>query len=63
MKGKFGRIWRFVCYYYPDSYKNVTEIMIAEHRAVKYHGYPTDIAEVNIPPNREYLIPEGIVTV
>ena len=37
--------------------------MIAEHHAVKYHGQAqSDIAEAH-PNNREYLIPEGIVTV
>lgn len=65
MKGKFGRILGDFSVYdtTTDSYKNVTEIMIAEHHAVKYHGQAkADIAEAHLA-NREYLISEGIVTV
>lgn len=65
MKGKFGRILGDFSVYdtTTDSYKNVTEIMIAEHHAVKYHGQAkSDIAEAHLA-NREYLISEGIVTV
>ena len=65
MKGKFGRILGDFSVYdtKTDSYKNVTEIMIAEHHAVKYQGQAkSDIAEAHLA-NREYLISEGIVTV
>ena len=65
MKGKFGRILGDFSVYdsNTDSYKNVTEIMIAEHHAVKYQGQAkSDIAEAHLA-NREYLISEGIVTV
>ena len=65
MKGKFGRILGDFSVYdsTTDSYKNVTEIMIAEHHAVKYQGQAkSDIAEAHLA-NREYLISEGIVTV
>ena len=65
MKGKFGRILGDFSVYdaVTDSYKNVTEIMIAEHHAVKYQGQAkSDIAEAHLA-NREYLISEGIVTV
>ena len=65
MKGKFGRILGdFIVYdSNTDSYKNVTEIMIAEHHAVKYQGQAkSDIAQAHLA-NREYLISEGIVTV
>ena len=65
MKGKFGRILGDFSVYdtKTDSYKNVTEIMIAEHHAVKYKGQAkSDIAQAHLA-NREYLISEGIVTV
>jgi len=65
MKGKFGRILGDFSVYdtTTDSYKNVTEIMIAEHHAVKYNGQAkSDIAEAHLA-NRDYLISEGIVTV
>ena len=65
MKGKFGRILGDFQVYdnKSDSYKNVTDIMIAEHHAVKYQGQAkSDIAQAHIA-NREYLISEGIVTV
>ena len=63
MKGKFGRILGDFSVYNYDTWKNVTEIMIAEHHAVKYQGQAkSDIAEAHLA-NREYLISEGIVTV
>ena len=65
MKGKFGRILGDFQVYdsNTDSYKNVTEIMIAEHHAVKYHGQAKSaIAEAHLT-NRERLIADGIVTV
>ena len=65
MKGKFGRILGDFDVYDSgtDSWKLVTEIMIAEGHAVPYHGQSKDDVQAQHLANRERLISEGIVTV
>tara|TARA_B100000989_G_scaffold126549_1_gene93887 strand:- start:6975 stop:7412 length:438 start_codon:yes stop_codon:yes gene_type:complete len=62
MKGKFGRILGDFQVYNIDSWKPVTEVMIAEGHAVPYTGgSKEDIKELHLA-NRDRLITEGVVT-
>ena len=57
-KGKFGRILGdFIA---PDG-RTVTEILIEEGHAVKYHGQNKDEVEVAHLSNRQRLMHEGVV--
>ena len=63
MKGKFGRILGdFYCYYQPEDREMlVTEIMIKEGHAVKYHGQNKADVETAHLANRNRLMQEGVV--
>ena len=62
MKGKFGRILGDFQVYNIDSWKPVTEVMIAEGHAVPYtRGSKEKIKELHLA-NRDRLITEGVVT-
>jgi len=63
MKGKFGRILGDFYVYYPaeDREVLVTEIMIKEGHAVKYHGQnKADVEKAHLA-NRNRLMTEGVV--
>lgn len=61
MKGKFGRILGDFSVYDYDTWKPVTEVMIAEGHAVPYHGQnKEDIAKAHLA-NRVLLIESGVV--
>jgi endonuclease YncB( thermonuclease family) len=57
MKGKFGRILGD----FMVGDKTVTEIMIEEGHAVKYHGQAKSDVEVSHLANRQKLLSEGVV--
>ena len=60
-KGKFGRILGDFSVYDYDTWKPVTEVMIAEGHAVPYHGQnKEDIAKAHLA-NRVLLIESGVV--
>jgi len=63
MKGKFGRILGDFYVYYPaeDREVLVTEIMIKEGHAVKYHGQNKADVEMAHLANRNRLMSEGVV--
>ena len=63
MKGKFGRILGDFNVYYgkEDRECRVTEIMIKEGHAVKYHGQNKADVEVAHLANRQKLMTEGVV--
>ena len=63
MKGKFGRILGDFDVYDSgsDSWKPVTEIMIAEGHAVPYYGQSKDDVQEAHMRNRQRLLKEGIV--
>jgi len=63
MKGKFGRILGDFYVYYPaeDREVLVTEIMIKEGHAVKYHGQNKADIETAHLANRNRLMSEGVV--
>ena len=61
MKGKFGRILGDFSVYDYDTWKPVTEVMIAEGHAVPYHGQnKEDIAKAHLA-NRVLLMESGVV--
>lgn len=63
MKGKFGRILGDFDVYdsSTDSWKPVTEIMIAEGHAVEYWGQAKEDVKEEHMRNRQRLIKEGVV--
>jgi micrococcal nuclease len=63
MKGKFGRILGDFDVYDSgtDSWKPVTEIMIAEGHAVEYWGQAKEDVQEAHMRNRQRLIKEGVV--
>ena len=63
MKGKFGRILGdFTCYNgTQDAWQPVSEILISECHAVRYHGQNKDDVEAAHLANRERLLQEGVV--
>ena len=65
MKGKFGRIHGdFVCYdHINDRQTTVTQIMIQEGHAVKYHGQSKDDVQEAHMANRKRLISEGVIKI
>jgi|TARA_R110000796_G_scaffold61845_2_gene142960 micrococcal nuclease len=64
MKGKFGRILGdFDVYdHATDSWRPVTQVLIAEGHAVPYFGGSKDDVDAQHLANRDRLIAEGIVT-
>tara|TARA_Y100000356_G_scaffold94713_1_gene80121 strand:+ start:190 stop:633 length:444 start_codon:yes stop_codon:yes gene_type:complete len=64
MKGKFGRILGdFVCYDHAnDRHSTVTQILVDEGYAVKYHGQSKDDIQEAHLANRERLVKEGIIS-
>ena len=63
MKGKFGRILGdFVVEEWEGEEKLVTEILIEEGHAVKYHGQNKADVEVAHMANRNRLMTEGVVS-
>ena len=62
MKGKFGRILGdFVVEEWEGEEKLVTEVLIEEGHAVKYHGQNKADVEVAHLANRNRLMTEGVV--
>ena len=62
MKGKFGRILGdFIVEEWEGEEKLVTEVLIEEGHAVKYHGQNKADVEVAHLANRNRLMTEGIV--
>ena len=62
MKGKFGRVLGdFVVEEWEGQPRLVTEVMIEEGHAVKYHGQNKADIEVSHLANRNKLMEEGVV--